>query len=139
MPNTRVIVLVDTKAIEFDQTDKKENSVIFYDNRLDPPGNGKNFKSFINRGKKITWKGRVMGSIWDLDDEDFAKDSVDIIKVEHTSGAHLLKKDTYTGTKTVVGEVKDDDEVGIENYAITIKVCRDGKIKEYRIDPKMHK
>jgi len=139
MPNTRVIVLVDTKAIELDQTDKKENSVIFYDNRLDPPGNGKNFKSFINRGKKITWKGRVMGSIWDLDDEDFAKDSVDIIKVEHTSGAHLLKKDIYTGTKTVVGEVKDDDEVGIENYAITIKVCRDGKIKEYRIDPKMHK
>ncbi len=139
MANTRVIVLVDTKAIEHDQTDKKEDSVIFYDNRLDPPGNGKRFKSIINRGKKITWKGRVMGSIWDLDDEDFAKDSVDIIKVEYTSGAHLLKKDIYTGTNKVVGEVEDDDEVGIENYAITIRVCRAGKSKEYTIDPKMHK
>lgn len=73
-----------------------------------------------------------------MDKEDSVSDTVDIIKVEHTSGAHLLKKDIYTGNNTVVGEVKDDDEVGIENYEITIRVNRHGTYEEYSIDPKMH-
>lgn len=52
MANTKVFLLVDTDNISDDTSVKKENSVIFYDNRGDRPGNGKEFDSKIDKAKK---------------------------------------------------------------------------------------
>ena len=139
MQDTKVILIVNTETIADDTSYKREKSVIFLDNRGDSPGNGKNFDSKIDKGKKITWKARAMGSIWDNKDEDFTNVSVDIIKVEYKDGPRLLKKDIYEGTKKVVGYVTDEDQKGEEVYVITIRVNRPGSTPvEYIIDPKMH-
>lgn len=136
MADTKVFVLVDTDHIANDSSDKKVNSVIFFDNRGDRPGSGKDFDAKIDKAKKITWKGRVMKNF--MDKEDLVGDSVDVIKVEYVAGPHLLIDDVYEDDKSVVGYVKEEDQEGVEDYKITIRVNKGSTYEEYCIDPKMH-
>ena len=136
MANTKVILTVNTETIATDKSYKYADSVRFSDNRGDKPGNGNKFDSKIDKGGKITWEGRPFSDPWD---SKFASDSVEIIEVKHTYGAHLLVNDTYTGTKKVVGDVKSGSQCpdGMQWYSITFTVNGDAS-NPYTIDPKMH-
>ena len=139
MPNTKVILMVNTETIATDKTYKYKDSVIFLDNRGGRPGKGDKFDSKIDYGKKITW---VVRPFLDSGDDKFedGKDTVEIYEVEHTYGDLLLKQRIYTpvsGSNKIVGEVEDEDKCpdgGMQWYKITFIA---NGIK-YTIDPKMH-
>ncbi len=139
LKDTSVILVVNIGEIlnycKYPIPDNKlKEWVDFFDDRGDPPGNGNNFNSKIDKSKKIIWRG------FPKDSENHA-DTVEILSIKKIGGSSLLKKDKYNdlnGKGVVVGHVKNQDDLtGIEIYEITFTINKDTE-KPYTIDPKMH-
>ena len=130
--DTYVFVSVDTCNIN--QTNKN-SMVTFFDNRGDKPGEGINFLSIVNSGKRIFWIGIVK------DVENNYQNNVDIkqIVLNVTGDSQILKKNYYYdrgNNGVVVGNVRKTSEYPQvkEEYNITILV---NGTDYYTIDPQL--
>lgn len=106
--NTVITVTVDIQVLKKDSEDHCalcDSATMFTDNRENSTGqrgNGKNFNSKVNHGKRVIWIGN-------LDNSQSENDFIEILAVakKDSNQISILKKDVYLGQQGIVeGKVR---------------------------------